>query len=239
MPILNDSSRPLILLGSRYAMAKIKRICQFRGITIHGIIDSDYYGNTDQVNGIAVIDTEESFEDFKKLCYYKENFNFFLVTTWTPEKTDSLIRTKQRRNQLISVIEKYQLNCISLSDQFSVVDSSATIGHSVLIDCFCMVEEGVTIGDYTSMYNHAGIGHHSSVGKSCVLQGKSGVMSDCIVEDDCYLGMCSELMRSVTLARGTVVHPGLVLHRSTVPDEVISLVGKDLRKIYNNKQIHD
>ena len=88
------------------------------------------------------------------------------------------------------------------------------------------------------MYNYAGVGHHCIIGKNCILQGKSGLTSQVTIEDDCYIGMCSEVLRSGAIIRqGTVIHPSLVLHRNTEENEVVSLAGKDLRRIYNNKQI--
>lgn len=228
--MINNSDKPLVLVGSRIPLGKIKRVCAQHGIEIAGIIDSDYYGNRELLEDIPVIDSEDN------LSKYKDDYNFFMATSWSPDPAHT--RDNQKRKYLIELIEKNNLNCISLIDSHSVIDSTARIGKNVFIDCFCMVEEGVTFGDYSSMYNHAGIGHHSTVGKNCVLQGKSGVTSYVTIEDDCYLGICSELMRSDTvLKRGTIVHPSLVLHRSTEENEVISLIGKDLRRIYNNKQI--
>ena len=61
-------------------MPKFTEICEDAGITVHGIIDNDYFGNTDYIDDIPVIDTEFSFSDLEKLKYYRDNFNFFCAT---------------------------------------------------------------------------------------------------------------------------------------------------------------
>lgn len=238
--MINNNSKPLIILGSRKPIGKIQRICRQNQIQIAGIIDSDYFGNTEWFENILVIDTEKVFLDPEKLAYYKNNYNFFLATSWTPEQDQIMIRNRQRRNDLISIIEKYDLPCISLVDQSSMIDPSAKIGKNVFIDCFCIVEESVTIGDYTAMYGFSGIAHNSAVGKNCVIHGKAGTTSNCTIEDDCYLGINTGLWRSdIILRKGTVIHPNLAVHRSTKENEIISLAGKDLRRIYHNKQTAD
>jgi NDP-sugar pyrophosphorylase family protein len=238
--MINNNSKPLIILGSRKPIGKIKRVCRQHKIEIAGMIDGDYFGNTEWFEDILVIDSEQAFLDPDKLSYYKTNFNFFLATSWTPESNQIMTRNRQRRNYLISLIEKYDLPCVSLIDRSSMIDPSAKIGKNVFIDCFCIVEESATIGDFTAMYGFSGIAHNCIVGKNCVIHGKAGTTSDCIIEDECYLGINSGLWRSnIILKKGTVVHPNLAVHRSTEENEIISLAGKDLRRIYNNTQLVD
>jgi hypothetical protein len=92
------------------------------------------------------------------------------------------------------------------------------------------------IGDFTNLFTGAGIGYANIIGKSCVFQRHSGTMNDNIIEDEVYFGLHSQDSKGgLRIRRGTVIHPCLMIRRDTQENEVISLVGKDLRRIY---QLH-
>jgi UDP-3-O-[3-hydroxymyristoyl] glucosamine N-acyltransferase len=78
------------------------------------------------------------------------------------------------------------------------------------------------------------LGHHNRIGKNSVIQRQSGIKDDNIIEPEVYIGLHSQIFGDhLTIAQGTVIHPCMAIRRSTVPDEVVSLAGKDLRKIYH------
>ena len=61
-------------------------------------------------------------------------------------------------------------------------------------------------------------------------------MNDNVIEDEVYFGLHSQDSKGgLHIRRGTVIHPCLMIRRDTKENEVISLVGKDLRRIY---QLH-
>jgi acetyltransferase-like isoleucine patch superfamily enzyme len=229
--MVNDNSKPLILVGSRHALGVIKRICQQHDISITGIVDSDYFGNTSDLEGVPVIDTEINLEK------YKQTHNFFLASVWTPQQDPVNIRNKNRRDYLIGLVDTLDLPCITLIDKTSIVDPTVTFGKNCLVDCLTVIGEHNVFGNYVSIYHQAGFGHHNHVGNNCVFQRKSGITSDTIIENNCYFGLNSNLLGcEVIIRQGTVVHPGLNLHRSTQENEVVSLAGKDLRRVYFSTQ---
>jgi acetyltransferase-like isoleucine patch superfamily enzyme len=232
--MINDNSRPLILVGSNSALFYITDVCENFDIKIEGIIDSDYYGNTDSIQGIPVIDTEESFSDPEKLAYYKNNFNFFLATNYLPENNPVMQRNTDKRFRLIKLIDDLDLPCISLIDKGAVVHKTCTIGKNVFMESMCYIPGHNEIGDYTSIHSFCIAGHNNKIGRNCVLQRKAGVYDFVTLEDNVFVGMNSHLAaHNITLGNGTMVHACMVVRRSTKPNEVISLVGKDLRKIYH------
>lgn len=231
--LINNNSRPLIFLGSNAALWFITDICNRHQIKVHGIIDSDYYGNRSDLEGIPVVDTELAFADHEKLKYYKENFNFFLVVNWTGQQDAIHERDFNKRLQFIELIEKYDLNCISLVDPTSVVHSTNVIGKNVLIDSFCYISAYNTIGDFTNIYAYAAIGHHNIIGNNCVIQRQSGIHMYNILEDNVYVGLSTQVFgEQLILKQGTVIHPCLGVNRSTKENEIVSLAGRDLRRIY-------
>ena len=102
--MINNLDKPLVLVGSRIPLGKIKRVCIQHGIEIAGIIDSDYYGNRELLENIPVIDSEDN------LSEYKDDYNFFMATSWSPDPAHT--RDNQKRKYLIELIEKNNLNCI-------------------------------------------------------------------------------------------------------------------------------
>lgn len=231
---INNNSRPVIFLGSGMVMEEYSEICEYNNIPVHGIIDSDYYGNTDELCGIPVIDTEESFNDLAKVQYYQDNFNFFIARTWTPIADDMNIRNRKKRKKYIDIIEKNNLYCISLVDPMSSVSKYSTIGRGVFIDAFVSIEPNSTIGDYTSIYSHAAIGHDTIIGRNCVFQRRASVSGVCKIEDDVFFGIAVKQFKSrVTFGSGTFIHEGVCIKRGTVPNEIVSFQGGNQKRIYN------
>jgi carbonic anhydrase/acetyltransferase-like protein (isoleucine patch superfamily) len=232
--LVNDKSRPLLFIGSSSTMFYFKDVCDQHGIEIAGIIDNDYYGNVSSLEGIPVIDTEISFEDPDKLKYYRENFNFFLATNYVPQRDNVMKRNVQKKFQLMNLIDQYDLSCITLIDKDAKVHYTCTVGKNVFLDAMIYVSGYTEIGDYSSIYTGTCVGHHNKLGRNCVLQRKSGLHNYNVLEDNVFVGLASHVMgENLMIRQGTFVHPCLVVRRDTQPEEVISLVNKDLRKIYH------
>ena len=230
---INDNSRPVIFIGSNSAIFLLVDLCEQHNIKIEGIIDSDYFGNTDTIEGIPVIDTELSFNDPERLEYYRSNFNFFLATNWLPDNNETQIRNRQKRDALIELIERLDLPCISLVDNSARVHKTNQIGKNVTIDALCYVSPKNVIGDYTNIFAGVMVGYHNVIGKNVVFQRMAGIMHYNQVGDNVYVGLHSQIcVNEITISSGTVLHPCMAIKRNTKENELISLAGKDLRKVY-------
>jgi tetrahydrodipicolinate N-succinyltransferase len=230
---INDSSRPLILIGSNLALFYIKDTCRDLGISIQGIIDSDYYGNTAEIEGIPIIGSDTLFENSIWLNQAREKYSFFIATNYLPQKNSVDKRNVQKRFRYIDLVDELDLYCISLVHPDAVVHNTCTIGKGVFIENLAYVAGYNEIGDFSCIHSFVITGHHNKLGKNCVLQRKAGLYDFNVLEDNVFVGMNSQIAgESITLGQGTIVHACMVVRRSTQPNEVISLVGKDLRKIY-------
>ena len=89
------------------------------------------------------------------------------------------------------------------------------------------------------MYAGSVIADHCVIGDNCVLQHNTLLIGNTTMKNDIYLGIGSMVAKSyLTIENQTVVQQGLMVMRDTEPGEIVSLVGKDLRKIYlNNKTV--
>jgi UDP-3-O-[3-hydroxymyristoyl] glucosamine N-acyltransferase len=132
------------------------------------------------------------------------------------------------------LIDQLDLPCISLVDKGAYVHDTCTIGKNVFIETFSYLAAYNEIGDFSNIYAFSITGHHNVIGRNCVLQRKSGIYDYDILEDNVFIGMNSQVAaEGITVRKGTVMHSCMVLRRSTEENETISLVGKDLRKVYH------
>ena len=230
--MINDISRPLILLGSNSNIFKIYELCISIGYTIAGIIDEDYYGQG-EFNGISVIGTEQDLID--NTAKYKEQYQFICITNSIPADDPAYTRNRFKRTRQLELLDKLVLPVATIISPQAQISVHSVIGKGVIIDAFSVIEPNVTICDYVTIYATSYVGHHSIVGRNTVIQRHCFITSAVIIENNVYFGLCSKICRSnVIIGSNTFIHPGLMLLRSTAINEEISLAGKDLRKIYHD-----
>jgi carbonic anhydrase/acetyltransferase-like protein (isoleucine patch superfamily) len=229
---INCNKRPLIFLGSNVVMNQLKEVCEDHDIKIHGIIDDDYYGSKTDICGIPVIDSEKSFLDQDQLNFYKTNFNFFCATNWIPEKNPVQERNREKRNNLIGLLDQYQLPVISLIDNKANVSKYATIGRGVFIDAICNVEPDVVIDDYVWIGWASGIGHGTRIERNCVIQRQVWTGGFCHFEPECFVGIGAKTLKTrARFGKGTWIQEMVYIKRGTVPGEIVGLEGTNTRRV--------
>jgi acetyltransferase-like isoleucine patch superfamily enzyme len=229
---INNNLRPLIFLGSNSNLHKISEACEDHGIAIHGIIDSDYYGNTASICGIPVIDSQSCFDNPERCEYYRSNFNFICVTNWNPEQTPVNIRNRKKRFELIDCIEKHHLDTISVIDKSSVVSKYAAIGRNVFIECLSHVSPETIIEDHCFIGSMSGISHHVHLHKNCVVQGDCRILTNCVLHSNTYFGTGVRALKPGSVfGENTFIHEMVYIRRGTVPNEVVSFAGENLSRV--------
>jgi hypothetical protein len=228
----NDQSRPVIFLGSSSNMGRFVDVCQLNGITVAGIMDSDYHGNTDQLDGIPVIASEHELADAEQLDYYRHNFNFFCATTWMPETTAVHQRNREKRQRLIDLMDALELPAVSLIDPWARIASTAEIGRGVFVDCFVIVEAGCRLDDYSTVYGQSGIGHHTRIMRNSVIQRYCSIAGDCVFEPNTFVGTSVKALKTgARFGAGTFIHECVYIRRGTVPNETVSMQGDNMSRV--------
>ena len=224
--------KPLLLLGTNSNIHDFCDIATDSGFEIAGIIDDDYHGQG-QFQDIPILAREQDLVDDPE--HWKQ-YQYFCTTNWQPPvfNEPSQARNRQKRHRLIALCEQQQFDVATVIGKWAhVCTYNVRIGRGVFIDNFSYISSNLTIGNYTSVYSGARVGDHSVVGNNCVLQRNSLLIGNTTMQDDVYLGIGSGILKSyLTVASGTVVQQGLMVMRNTEPNEKVSLVGQDLRKIY-------
>ena len=229
-----NTEKPLIFVGTNSNIYKLYELSESAGFKIAGIIDDDYYGKK-QFNNIPILYTEQELvENHEQLG---QKYQFICATNWIPDKDNITIRNKEKRHRLIGLLDQLEVTVSTVISPLAQVSNYAEIGKGVFIDAFSVVEPMVKLDDHCSLYTNSYVGHHSVVGRNTVVQRNCFITSHVTIENDVYLGLCSKICRSdIKLSKNTFLHPDLMLLRGTEDNEEISLVGKDLRKVYHNPQ---
>ena len=221
MHSVNDTSRPLIFLGSNSNIHKLAELAQACGVRVLGMIDDDYRG-AGEYQGIPVIGGQADVDEFK-------DCQWICATNWTPDADSA--RNRLKRAGQLALMNQSQLRLATLIHPMSVVSAHANVGAGTVVYAFATVEPRVRVGQHTILYDYSVVGHDCTIGNNVVAQRQVLVTSSVTVEDNVYLGMCSRLCRShVTVSQGTFVHPNIMLLRGTEPGETVSLAG---RKTYS------
>lgn len=230
---VNDKSKPLVFVGSSITMYTLTELCEDLGIEVAGIIDSDYYGNTDQICGIDVIASEQQLANNpEQLDLYRSKYNFFCATNWIPVQTPVDIRNREKRNRLIDFIEHNQLSAITLIDPSAKISKYTKIGRGVLLDAYVLTQANSEIGDFSTIYYNVFIGHDCVVGRNCVFQRQSLLAAESIVGNDVYIASWSKAMKDGgRIGSGTFVQEAIYLKRNTVENEVVSLNGANTCRV--------
>lgn len=228
---INNTSKPLIFLGTNQCLGKYIDVCVENGIQIHGIIDSDYYGNTECFDGIPVIDSEQGLID--KVDYYK-NFNFFCATNWGPELAPIPTRNREKRFRQINLLDSLELDVVSLTDARAKISSTCRIGRGCFIDCFALIEPHCVLDDYVNIYAYVGLGHHSQVDRNTVIQRHCSIAGTVHFQENCFLGVAVKALKTkAVFGKNTFIHECIYIRRGTVADEVVGLNGSNMSRVYS------
>ncbi len=216
----NDTTRPLVFLGSNSNIYKLQELALSAGMQVLGIIDDDYHGQG-AYKGIPVIGKEQDIESFA-------DCQFVCATNWTPDPQSTRNRIKRARQ--LELLAQLQLPLATIVSPLASVSRYASIAPGTAVYAFATLEPEVQVGAHSLIYDYAIVGHESQIGRNVVLQRQVLITSLVTVEDNVYFGLCSRACRSLTtIGNGTFVHPNIMLLRGTKPQETVSLAG---RKVY-------
>jgi carbonic anhydrase/acetyltransferase-like protein (isoleucine patch superfamily) len=222
--------RPLIFLGSSTNLEVALRICQLCNITVAGIIDGDYYGNTDVKNGIKVIGNENTF-DFDSA---RDQYDFFIGQSYSIQDP----RSRKKRLHYIELIDRYSLNCAKLVHPSSEIYDDTELGPGCLVGFCAGIGAHATIGAHSRIDSFAMVGHHASIGKNCSIQSRALISSYCNMGDNVTIMIGATLIRTSSngpeVGDDAIVHPTVSVARNVDPNEIVSIVGGNTRKIYGN-----
>lgn len=214
-------SNPLLFLGTCANIIRYKDAAERQGLTVAGILDSDWFQNTQDFCGISIIDTEANISN------YKDTHDFFIATNWTIDPNH--VRDKEKRKMLIDLVREQGIECINIIDPSSYIGTGTEIGQGVYIAFCAMIEPGTVLKDFCQVHDFVGLAHGTRVGENTIIQRQAGLHAD--IGDDVYIGMWSKAYHPGLLKIGNnaVINPGLYVARDVAEGETIRLTKESIR----------
>ena len=218
-------SNSLIFLGTCANIIRYKDAAERQGLTVAGILDSDWFGNTADFQGIPILDSEQNI--FK----YRNSHDFFIATNWTIDPNH--VRDKEKRKMLIDLVRKQGIECVNIIDPSSYIGTGTKIGQGVYIAFCAMIEPGTVLKDFCQVHDFVGLAHGTQVGENTIIQRQAGLHAD--IGDDVYVGMWAKAYKPglLKIGNGAIINPSLYVARDVEPGETIRLT-KDSIKIYQH-----
>ncbi|MEW9797630.1 acyl-ACP--UDP-N-acetylglucosamine O-acyltransferase [Alteromonas sp. CYL-A6] len=115
----------------------------------------------------------------------------------------------------------------------AVISDKATIGENVEIGPFCVVDDDVVIGDNCRLTSHVVIRGPSRIGRNNTFYQFCSIGEDC--QDKKYAGERTELI----VGDDNVFREGVTVHRGTVQDNSVTIIGSRNLLMVNSHVAHD
>jgi acetyltransferase-like isoleucine patch superfamily enzyme len=224
--------KPIVFLGTSINLEIFIRVCTLRGMPVAGIVDSDFYGNSEIRNGLPVIGGEDTF-DFEAA---RDQYDFFVGMPWSSLDP----RSKTKRLAYIDLIDRYQLDCATLIHPNSEVYDEAEIGPGCYIGFNAGVAHYTKIGAHSRIHNSTIVAHHTTVGKNCILHEYVKICSKSIIGDNVLIHPDTTILgygkfnneRGPNIGSNAELHPRITVTRDVEPGEIVSMAGGNNRRIY-------
>jgi serine acetyltransferase len=217
-------TKSLIFLGSNSNIVLFAETAEHMGITVHGILDNDYFGNTESVCNIPIIGSEDSFN------FNSEEYIYFVGPSVVPIN----VRDRQKRIKMIELIERLNLPLATLINRQCEIGKTAKIHSGAYIGYGVCIGHSCEVMPHTQLHTYAMMGHHSKLGKNSVIERAAFIASHTNVGENVHIGFNASLFQngSLTVGDNSVVHPCVTVMRDVDVNEVVMIGGDNNRRIY-------
>lgn len=115
----------------------------------------------------------------------------------------------------------------------AVISPNATLGENITVGPFSMIGDDVVIGDNCRIESHVVIKGPTRIGKDNHFYQFTSIGEDC--QDKKYAGERTELI----IGNNNVFREGVTVHRGTVQDQGVTLIGSNNLLMVNAHIAHD
>jgi len=204
------SSKQLVFLGASANISTYAETASRQGISVAGIVDQDYFGNTDTICNIPVIGTEETF--------FESNYNdyfIFIGTNWSPHPSHARDITK--RLNFIKLIKQFNIDPLNLIDPTATVSDSATLGFGIFVGANVVVEPHCSIDNFVQLFYNVSLGYGSIIGTNSSIQNNSTLIAH--VGENSFVGMTSKIFPyfapgHIKIGNDVLVYPNMCVHKN-------------------------
>lgn len=205
--------KKLIFLGHNNNIHRYIEIALLNDIEIVGILDDNYFGNTESLDGLPIIGTETQLGSISSIyadCVY------FIATPSSIGTTVSQQKQNSKRLAMIRAAENHDLELINLIHPSSVINPTVQLGRGVLIDALCRLQYAVTLHDYVSIKEQSCLAHHAIVGWNTSILHQVYIGSHVTIGKNCYIGTKCTIIgtdHDLSIGDDCRTHPGVIVMR--------------------------
>lgn len=239
-------NKPLIFIGSRYLLPELAVVAEAQGYEILGILDYQFWGNTDSICNIPVIGDERWLldPDHHQAELWRQTCTFFVATFYHGQqfcqtddgnieklRWDRIQLTKQLNLDVCNLIHP-DAKVLGLNSRYS----STNIGRGIfLAQGVDLSIFDVSIGDHCQVGWNSGIGHGARLAEN-VLVGPYCCLYRISVGSNSYIGINSKvdfnssLNQNISIGAWSTVWGNCTLGRDVPDNHILTSTGRCLRK---------
>jgi acetyltransferase-like isoleucine patch superfamily enzyme len=225
------STKKLILVGSRANLTDIVYTARDLGYEVIGILDKHYWGNTNSIDNVPLIGSEE--ELLSPGCKWKD-YSFFLANWWdgSQDLSGQGNNGGELRKQRIDILETSGVEVINLIHPTAVFFhkfDTVKIGKGNLILGHAKFTSHISIGNYSVIDWDCNIGTGTSIGDN-VIVGATTTTAHVIIDDHVRIGVGSILIPkknpTLTIGKNSIVYIGSTVLENVPADSVYNMYNK-------------
>jgi acetyltransferase-like isoleucine patch superfamily enzyme len=222
----NNITRPIIFLGASSNLDNFVHVANLVNKNIAGIIDDNFFGNTENKCGIPVIGSEESWN----FDLFREEFDYFIGASMVPINQAD----RAKRIKMIDIAEKYHLSLATLIHPRSEIYPGASIGSGSYVGFCASISNRVVIGQHCQIHSYVGITHDCQVGNNTSIANQVMIAGNTTIGSHVHIGMGATLCKSngITVGDHAVIHPRITVMRNVEQNETVHMAGNNTRRIF-------
>lgn len=216
-------TKPILFLGESRQISDLLDTCHLLKLEVAGIIDQDFYGNTEAVDGIPFVGSENDV-DWQQL---KKDYDFFISINPVP----GVPRNVEKRKRFINLVDQHGLTCANILDPQSRISSRAKLGQGIFVGFGACISPHVEVGDHCQLHYLAGVMHDCVLGRNVIVNRAAGVVSWVTIGNNVYLAPFSRILHAKTIGDDSVINSGVLVFRDVEPGETVRITG---RKVFGS-----
>jgi UDP-3-O-[3-hydroxymyristoyl] glucosamine N-acyltransferase len=201
---------------------------------IIGIVDDNYFGNTDTLGGLPIIGSEKNIapvlSSWADLC-------FFVAS---PGRTGiDWSRTNSRRDCMIDIAENYNLELVNLIHTSAIIPDTTKLGKNIFVGQYTVLQNYVTIEDYAFVKEQVCIAHDCVVKKNANISSQAYLGANVVIGENSYIGIKGAVIASgdsLVIGKNCFTHPGSIVMKN-LADNTICTVGGKIRGVFSSDTI--
>jgi carbonic anhydrase/acetyltransferase-like protein (isoleucine patch superfamily) len=238
------NKKPLIFVGARQTMATLATIPEALDIEVLGILDSHYYGNREEYDGIPIIGDDRWLldPDNREADIWRRYCQFFPGNWNDGGQGNKLEKLRLSRINMLDQLGLDVPNLIHPDASVPGLNSKYGVwslgrGIQILPQALVMPDH-VHIGDYSSIAVGAKVTHHVNIGRNVIIQPNTFTYN-CNVGDNTVIGIHSRMnpitnrMRIMNIGSNVTIWHGSIVDRDIPDNHIWTTNGRVLRKTIN------